>query len=456
MMSLGKDRGACTRAARLRAALMAALVLIPPAYTVLVLCRFHLDAPYLDQWEFVPLLAKSYVGRVTLHDLWAQHNEHRLLFPRIVMLALAHATGWDIRYELATNLVLGAGLFAVLAIQLAQTSRRAGTSLPFLALPVLSLAVFSMSQWQNWCIGWQLQEFMNVLAAAAGFCLLGRFARGWGRFAGAMALGAVATYSFANGLAYWPAGLLGILFAFDTREASAAQRRFVVWAVIGSLVWLSYLIGYQKPEYHPSLFLPFKHPVGYAGYVLAYLGTPLVGWNPHGAIAAGLVGLVGFLGTTMRVIRLGGDARARMAPFVCMGAYALAAAAITGVGRLGFGIDQAMSSRYVTMAQLLWVSDLALAMAVWRPSPRRWGFAAALVIAGLVLSANSAYGTLKWTERYRHRMPAQAELVKGDDPELLSRLHPEPQLVLNRREVLRELELSVFKGAPRKGFTDRP
>jgi hypothetical protein len=65
----------------------------------------------------VPLLDKMYRGELAFPDLWAQHNEHRLLFPKIIMLVLARSTGWDIRYELALNLLLAIGIFAILAWQ---------------------------------------------------------------------------------------------------------------------------------------------------------------------------------------------------------------------------------------------------------------------------------------------------------------------------------------------------
>jgi len=69
------------------------LALVPLAFLLCVVARYAVPVPYWDQWEFVPLLEKTYHGQLTFHDLWAQHNEHRILFPRIIMLALAHLTG---------------------------------------------------------------------------------------------------------------------------------------------------------------------------------------------------------------------------------------------------------------------------------------------------------------------------------------------------------------------------
>ena len=68
------------------------LALLPLAFLIWVVVQYAVVVPYLDQWELVPLLEKTYHGELTFHDLWAQHNEHRLIFPQIIMLLLALPT----------------------------------------------------------------------------------------------------------------------------------------------------------------------------------------------------------------------------------------------------------------------------------------------------------------------------------------------------------------------------
>src|SRR5208282_4675420 len=76
------------------------LALLPLAFLIWMVSRYAVSVPFGDQWELVPLLEKTYHETLTFHDLWAQHNEHRILFPKIIMLGLAHLTGWNIYYEL--------------------------------------------------------------------------------------------------------------------------------------------------------------------------------------------------------------------------------------------------------------------------------------------------------------------------------------------------------------------
>ena len=65
------------------------LTLLPPSYLLYLIARWGVDLPFWDQWEFVPLLEKMAGADLQLQDLTARHNEHRIFFPRLVMLALA-------------------------------------------------------------------------------------------------------------------------------------------------------------------------------------------------------------------------------------------------------------------------------------------------------------------------------------------------------------------------------
>jgi hypothetical protein len=43
--------------------------------------------PFMDQWASVPLLKQTLQQGLRLDLLFQQHNEHRILFPRLFILA---------------------------------------------------------------------------------------------------------------------------------------------------------------------------------------------------------------------------------------------------------------------------------------------------------------------------------------------------------------------------------
>ncbi len=62
---------------------MLVLVGLLPAMALLAdIHRFAVNVPFMDDWQFVPLLERAMNGTLTFKELWAPHDEHRLLLPR--------------------------------------------------------------------------------------------------------------------------------------------------------------------------------------------------------------------------------------------------------------------------------------------------------------------------------------------------------------------------------------
>ena len=71
-----------------------------PALVLLAYIRaFAVNIPFMDDWQFVPLLEKAKNGTLTFEELCAPHDEHRLLLPRIIIIASMFATGGDYRAQ---------------------------------------------------------------------------------------------------------------------------------------------------------------------------------------------------------------------------------------------------------------------------------------------------------------------------------------------------------------------
>jgi hypothetical protein len=432
------------------------LTLVPFLILAGNIARYHVDVPFWDQWNFVPLLGQSYEGGIGFRDLWAQHNEHRLLFPRLIMFGLARASRYNVVWELVVILLLAATTFALLCRQLIKAARASGFSgLPW-ALPVFSLLVFTLGQAENWLWGWQIQIFLNVFAAVAGLSLLGRREFRWVQFWSAAGLGILATYSFANGLIFWPLGFLALFLAPPMNKERKALA-LAAWTAVTAAVAVSYFyrFRYPSPSGRPWVYF-LSRPGEYILYVLKFLGRPIINYEGY-ALAIGITGLLLFGSFSFLLFRKKGAAAGAFLPFFLFGLYSIGCGLLTGIGRVGLGSTQAMSGRYVPFSALIWVSNFAFLYALAREV--RTGMRArpmkVFALAGIgILSFLLVFGIARTSYRVGHRVfksyhsrmsAARAELGQGEDNQALLNLYIDTDYVRRGAEILKRHKLSVFR-----------
>lgn len=388
-----------------------ALAAIPLGILIYKLPRYGLAFPYWDEILIAPLIEKARTGQLSFIDLWAQHNEHRPLFPRLVMLLLALPTRWNVAWILAANVVCGVGVFLLLAFLALRPPGCAVQRRSWWLLPVFSFLVFSWAQMENWIWGLELTVLLCTLAVVSATVLLPY--KNWRCFAAATAMAVVASYSFANGLLVWFAALPVLCITPGLRREQK-WLRIMLWATAAFLTIESYFVAYQKPGVSPPFSAVLKSPLSYLGYVVLYLGNPVVGifstppWHggpPHpfgwGHFLPGVAGILVFGATVLWLFRSRKDSLHRLAAWLSLAAFAVLSALATGVGRVGFGIAEGLNSRYMTTGALFWCALFAiLAMGLDRRRLPPWT-ALAAAVALLALQASVVYHSRPWEENAR-------------------------------------------------------
>lgn len=216
----------------LAALLLFALVV---AGRVVFVSLYAESIPFWDQWdaEGMQLLKPWVEGRLQLADLFAAHNEHRILLTRLLSLALFEANGgqWDNLVSAYANTAVYAAvptaLFLALAPGLAWRSSRGVLFLALLALALLPYA------WENTRVGFQSQFYFMSLLAIATLWLASRM-QGPRQFAATAATATLGLFTMASGvLAPVAAGGLLCLRAWigDARLRSVVAAILVLAAI---------------------------------------------------------------------------------------------------------------------------------------------------------------------------------------------------------------------------------
>lgn len=442
---------------RVSAGFMAAV----PALAVLwFISLYGVNIPRWDQWDpdIAQMQTKS-TAELTFADFWRQHNEHRIFIPRLVYFAIHAVANGNTIIEMFVGWIVVAITSLELLWLLTLTS--SGDRLPprnrFRAAVVGTWALmltllFSLSQAQNWLWGIGIVNFMPAMFTLAAIIAAANRSRyRWNTAALIVVFCSAATYSSGNGIVSWP--LAGLVFAWSGSWQELRSKLLSASALAcGCLLNIGiYLIGYVSPShgthnpYSGGLFQILK-------FFIVFIGNPFAEpLKSAPLLIPPLMGVALLIVFTICTIYLMLARRRNPQNEVCgnmivwfaVAGYALCSAAIATTGRAGFGLAQALASRYVTFAIYLPIALIPLTAIVLRdmvlrnrisPGHARGlaGAGAALLILIQLLGLPRAISFARNWQRSGEREKAALLLlpVLSDDAQLISQFSPNPDSVV--------------------------
>jgi hypothetical protein len=419
-------------------------VLIPAALPYLYVHAFGVNVVFADAWDMVLVFRKWSSGRLAFADLYAQHVEHRMFFPRGVELLLGLLT----RYNNVAEMYLIVSCFLITAAVLLLAFRRE-IGLPLIFFVPVALLIFSFRQYENMLFGFQISfAFTQTFGVLALYLLYSSSRDNFRAYVFVAALGSatIASFSTAQGLLVWPAGLLGLLLG---SVATLGKKVFVgIWGIVGVAEWVAYFVDYKTPQGH----LPLLHALSHIGtateYFLTLLGSALF-WQPDHALAGGLV--IGCLALAMFLATYGRGVLREHPFWISLLFYSLFILAAITLGRLGmFGVWQAAISRYTTFSILAVASVytmLAKMVFARRSSVGRtvllitlFGF----VLLSTGISYRNGIEVGRAQEASRERAAHVLKTYKAQPDVRLAALYPRPETVRRRAPLLEKLGYNVF------------
>jgi hypothetical protein len=418
------SRPADERDGRWSRPVLLAVAISPIALAFYLMCTHWVPLPYWDPWHTPAAQIASWCrGTLTFAELFSQHNEHRPLFPRLVIVPMAAAFGWDVRREMALGFVLlcigAAALYVLLRHSVAPRHAR------LLGFGLINLLVFTPRQSDNLVSGTEGGSFLPTVALLCALAMnLSSRSMGVKTITNA-ALSLVSTFTFGNGMLLW-------VFAFPIASAARAEslrwRAAYVLAAVASIG--AYFVGYRHPPLAPPPAQSLSDIPAMLHFLARWMGSPFLTDTPTaiGAIALAIFCLLA--ATALALTLRTGDWRKHYA-WLVLGAYVAASGAITARARLGFGLEMASDWRYTAFNVFFHVAAVGLGLSVWQqlvdraPSIRRalTGCVAACAIAIVALSV-FAFGKQRVAlqafkaKREHLREVVRRSLVDPADPEL--------------------------------------
>jgi hypothetical protein len=303
--------------------------------------------PFRDEWYTVNVVRAFDNGTLSWPQMWALHNEHRIVLPRLIDLGLIELTAWNRQVENTFDLVITVAAAALLL----GAAWRSVPAFPSSKLSAISVAllIFSLSQYDNWLDPFQIAFLATGLGVSCCvWALSHREQRPRHRIA-MVAGGLIATFSSFAGLLTW--------YIFLPSVISRWRHWALAWVGLAASITVPYFVGF-RPLTSSRGSLP-----DLAGYALTYIGSPLLGipsgtGTPWPAMGCGALGIM-VMAANLAALRMSKSRPAERLLWVEVAAFALATGVITALGRAGaFGVSQAMTSRYQNFSALWWVALL--------------------------------------------------------------------------------------------------
>ena len=421
------------------------LILFPAALAFLYVRLFGVDIPFGDAWTTVSRFDKLSLGTLSFQDLWVQHFEHRMFFPRSAQLLLGLFTEWN---NVVTMYFTQACFLATAVILFMAFKRSVGWRLLFF-VPIPFL-VFNLAQYFNMLFAFQIAlAFAQMFGVLALYLLYISEREGFKKFAfpAALASGVVASFSLGSGLFVWPAGFLQLVI--NPIEKRTKGLLLGIWSLVGIGAWVSYFIGLTVPQRQTGSFI-FENPTLGVRFFLTTIGNPFAWWPSlpiTGAFISGLLLSCLIVISLLFVYRSGKLGEHSF--WIGLLAFGLLCSLSIVAARTGLGIEAALTSRYITFTVLVAISVymILIKLALERSSravTASLGVILLLFAAGLPFSY--VHG-IEMGEKFERKLEEDATILStySSQPyESLDLVNRQPEDIKENAFVLCKLGYSVF------------
>lgn len=257
--------------------------------------HYGVNLPFYEEWVHAEILLKWKAGTLTFSDLWADYNQGRNVFHRLYPIALWTLGLRDLRWQMATSLLLATTTALLVA-------RLAWRGLPGVEARVMAVVAFvlllSPAQWQNFLWANQYLCFVPVLGLVLLITFVGLDLPARVCVPACIGVGLVATFTFTNGMLLWPLGAV----ALGSRAELRQRKWLALWGATAALVAGVYVHGLSKPQDHERFASLLQQPALLASHIVSQFGAPFWGQLPVlTAPAQSLIPVVFWLGLAVLI-----------------------------------------------------------------------------------------------------------------------------------------------------------
>ncbi len=229
------------------------------SYHFFVLWKTSVDIPFWDEWETLNAHARP-SGTLSLKWLTAQHNEHRIVFTRLLTWAHYQLHHWDLRVAILTNFVL----YTLILGTIAYWVRKIHPDFKRWILALFMTFLLSPINSENHGWAFQSQFHFTILFFLLSSTQLFHPSQSRSRLLLGSLFAVCELYTFGSGIVF--AIVLGVTFSVFKilrahRNHTHAQKEILSLATVLLILGAglgSWLYGFHPVDSHPQLALPYQ------------------------------------------------------------------------------------------------------------------------------------------------------------------------------------------------------
>ena len=341
---------------RYRNVLIFSLTILPLVLYITLVSTFSINIPIGDDYDvFLGYLNQSSDER--LHALFAQHNEHRLVFNRLIAELIYQTFNQiDFRLLILIGNISLVGIFYMLYCLFSNTNIATKFFIP------IPYFLFFSPLWGNetWATA-SLQHYSVILFSLSSLFLFNK--KEYFPFFCAFLFAIAAAYTSGSGLfifvvlilwsgmnAFFPQPKQSEKAAASLSHKNDGYIKFLLTSSVTAIVFYFYFLNYISPSHHPSVISALRNPLQSLQYFFTFMGSFLPFTTDLLALACGLTTTTFFIYLTYKKYYYKNSIVYFFMVFLILNALAAM------ISRSGFGVDQALSSKYAIFSVLILIS----------------------------------------------------------------------------------------------------
>ncbi len=322
-------------------------IMIPFILSILWVSIYGTGLYFRDEWYLANSFKQLY--DLDLSALWDQHNEHRIVLTKLI-LYFNYVLGFDTLFtmylnqfiHLITSFFLAIGIISEMKL----SNKLISKSFIYLIIFILFAFLFSPTQSDNILWSFQNQWYLCLMGTVIAIIGVRKLKYSW-TLSGIL----ISYLSLSSWVTIIPVYIVYFIFLYF-KSKDSDKNKIIIFILshlsLFAILLVLYLWDLNKTVGYGEMLLFLKDPMAFTGYVLAFLGSPMA-WSLWSAQVFGVIFLICFVYLAYINFK-----QRQLSMSLLLILWVLTAAALIGLGRLGYGELQALSSRYSTFVLLGW------------------------------------------------------------------------------------------------------